>query len=751
MSFLVGSLVLGLGMLGGQSSSLPALVPQPAEYSKKSGEFEILPSTVIVSGNESIAEADKLAKLLRKATGYPLPIRPTKPTKDFIEFDLKPEMKWLGRSGYRVSVRPEYVSIRSFGIEGLFYGMQTLRQLLPNEVESNDPVFRDWLVPAVEISDSPRFEWRGMHLDESRHFFGKDSVKKFIDLLALYKFNKFHWHLVDDGGWRIEIKKYPDLTRIGGWRIGDGRGFNHSELFFNQNDGVYQVYGGFYTQEDIKEVVQYAADRHIEIIPEIEMPGHSLTALWVNRQLACDEASVNRALPQIRTQFVNTFCAGKEETYHFLQDVLDEVTALFPGKYVHIGGDEVDRTTWETCTDCAALRERQRLNGTSEQYVYFMQRMATYLKTKGKQAVAWDDVLEAGLPANLMVMSWLGDAGGKAAAQQGVQAIMAPQERTYFDRLHTITSVQDVYGFDPMPKGLTQGQQALILGGQGQIWTEKLETWGELEQMAFPRVLAMSEALWSAVEAKNWARFSAGLESQTERLDALKVQSHVPRPSYDSVLVAFRDSAVLPPPAAQSGMRAKMTSDGRDPTSASEDFNRPFVVQESKTVKVAYARVSGAVGQPSEVQFWRYLPPGQPLEAGLWADWYEGRFRGVDGFTGSVERTGVETWANQWRFLGDPFGVRFSGFIRIPSDGTYTFSLKSDDGSRMTLAGTTLLDLSSVGIIQAGQVTVKLVKGDYPFELLYFNGGGNRELLWEVEAAGFRRRSVPTEWLFRAK
>ncbi len=742
---------IAFAFLGQKSASLPSIVPQPQEYTRKVGEFEILPSTVIVASGDALGEAEIIAGMLRVSTGYPLPIRPIKPAKDYIELDLKPEMKWLGGEGYRVSVRDEYVSIRAFERAGLFYGIQSFRQLLPLEVESKKQVFLDWKVPAVEVSDGPRFSWRGMHLDESRHFFGKENVKKFIDTLALYKFNKFHWHLVDDGGWRIEIKKYPDLTRIGGWRIGDGRGFDHSQIFFNQNDGVYQVYGGFYTQEDIKEVVAYATARHVEIVPEIEMPSHSLPALWVNRELACDEASVNKVLPSIRTQFVNTYCPGKPATYEFLQNVLNEVVALFPGKYVHIGGDEVDKKTWQTCTDCVTLRQKEKLADVHEEYGYFMRRMSGFLKRKGRVAGGWDEILEGGSTLNTIVMSWRGEAGARAAALAGEQAILAPQQQTYFDHGYVATPMKEVYSFDPMPKGLTLPQQSLILGGQGQVWTERLERWPDVEQMVFPRMLALSEALWTPLALKDWNRFSEVVAEQSERLDVLGVESHVREPEYDSILVAFRDSSILPPPSQSTGLGAKFTTDGSNPTSASEDLKHPFTVTESRTVKVAFQRKGGAVGRPDTIHYLKYKAPSGALEPGLWADWYGGRFRSVEGFSGTVERTGVETWANQWRFLGDPFGVRFSGIVRIPNDGTYTFSLRSDDGSRLTLAGFQLIDLSEVGVAQASQVTVKLVKGDYPFELLYFDGGGNRELLWEVESAGFRRRSVPTEWLFRAK
>lgn len=749
MGLVLSTISLSLGMVGLQTSPLPAIVPMPSEYVRKAGEFEILPSTVIVADNQELGEADRLARFLRRATGYPLPIRPSKPVKDYIEFDLKPEMKWLGEEGYRLNVRSDYVSIRSFGIPGLFYGAQSLRQMLPPEIESPEPLFMDWKIPGADISDTPRFEWRGMHLDVSRHFFGVGEIKKFIDMLALYKFNRFHWHLVDDGGWRIEIKKYPDLTRIGGWRIGDGRGWDHSQLFFNQNDGVYQVYGGYYTQDQIRDVVEYATLRHITVVPEIEMPGHSLPALWVRRDLACDEASVNRVLPQIKTQFVNTYCPGKEATYQFLEDVLSEVTELFPGEYVHIGGDEVDKRTWQTCTQCADMRARQRLNGSNELYGYFMNRMSSFLKSKGKTAVAWDEVLEGGLPSNTVVMSWRGDEGAKSAVRTEAKAIMTPQQLTYFDHSYGATPLKEVYSFDPVPKGLTVEQSALIKGGQGQVWTERLEQWSDVEQAVFPRILALSESLWTPAKVKNWQRFEAGVTGQIARLDQLGVQSYIPEPEFDYYFVAFRDSVTLNPPKAPEGFTAKRTTDGSIPRSGSDDFRLPFVVRESGTINVAFQRGNGAMGKPVALRFVKVTEPEVRLVPGLWADWYSGRFRSVEGFSGSVERTEVPTWANQWRFLGDPFGVRFHGVISIPADGIYTFSLTSDDGSQFRLAGQTLIDVSAVGSSGAGLMRVRLLQGRYPFELLYFNAGGGRELLWEVEAAGFRRRGVPTEWLFR--
>lgn len=539
--------LLGLALIG-QTQPLPPIIPQPQEYVRKSGQFELLPTTVIVAGVEERAEAEKLALMLRRATGYPILLQSSRPVKDYIEFDAKPELRWLGAEGYRVSVRPGFVLIRSFAAEGLFHGIQTFRQLMPIEVESAEPVFTSWKVPAVEISDTPRFPWRGMHLDESRHFFGKDAVKKYIDLMSLYKFNRFHWHLVDDGGWRLEIPRYPDLTRVGAWRLGDGHGYDHATLSFNPNDGVYQVYGGFYTHEDVREIVAYAAERHVDIVPEIEMPSHSLPALWAYRVLACDSDSVRRVLPALRTQFVNTYCPGKQETWTFIHAVLDEVCALFPGSKIHIGGDEHDLRTWADCRYCLELRNRHGLDNPESEYSWFMGQVAGYLRSKGKEPVAWDEAIGFGPIPGLTVMSWRGDSGAVKAAKSGQPAIVAPQEFAYFDRSEAVTSTAKVYGFDPMPKSLNAIQQKSILGGQGQIWTERLMDWPSVERAAIPRMLALSESLWTEPKNKNWNRFSTGLPVADKRLRALGMKGHSAGDEVGPLMFSLPDRDSSEPP-----------------------------------------------------------------------------------------------------------------------------------------------------------------------------------------------------------
>ncbi|MBX3115399.1 MAG: beta-N-acetylhexosaminidase [Fimbriimonadaceae bacterium] len=526
MAGLLAASVLVAGLFGQPAKPDPVVIPYPMEMTKKPGEFEILPSTQIVATGEALEVANSFANYARVPTGYPLSIRPTKPIKDYIEFEVKDELKWLGPEGYRINVRETFISIRSATPQGLFYGVQSLRQLLPHSIESKEAVFTNWKVPGLDITDMPRFSWRGLMLDESRHFFGQEKVKKLIDTLALYKINRFHWHLVDDGGWRVEIKKYPELTKIGAWRAGDGRGWNNSDVFFHPNDGIVEVYGGFYTQDQIRDVVAYAAERNVEIVPEIEMPGHSLPALWVNRELACDDATLNKLLPNLPYQFANVYCAGNEKTYEFLEGVLDEVCELFPGKYVHIGGDEVDQRAWQTCTKCVDRRIKERLNGTDELQSYFVSRMASYLKSKGKVAIGWDEILEGGKLKDAAVMSWRGTEGGTKAINQGFAAVMSPTSHCYFDYSYATTPVEKVYGFDPMPPKLTVLQQALLLGAQGNIWTERMESFDRVEEMVFPRVLALSEALWTPSKLKSFARFQKNLPQAQNRLNALGVNYH---------------------------------------------------------------------------------------------------------------------------------------------------------------------------------------------------------------------------------
>ena len=416
--------------------------------------------------------------------------------------------------------------------EALFYGIQTLLQLLPTEKDStNNNRFE---IPQLIIKDYPRFQYRGMHLDVGRHFFGVNEIKKYIDYLAYHKFNNFHWHLTEDQGWRIEIKKYPLLTSVGGFRNGTITGHHPG----TGNDSL--RYGGFYTQEEVKEIVKYAQDRYITIIPEIEMPGHSSAAIAAYPQLSCfpDESTkispntpwsgsrTGKQVQQTWGVFEDVYCPS-DYTFTFLENVLDEVMQLFPSKYIHIGGDECPKTAWKRSPFCQELIKEKNLKDEHGLQSYFISTIEKYINSKGKKIIGWDEILEGGLAPNATVMSWRGEEGGIAASRQHHDVIMTPDGYCYFNysqrknedslTIGGFLPVEKVYNYEPVPKELNEQEAKFVLGAQGNVWTEYIGNMSLLEYMVFPRMSALSEVLWSPKESRNWSEFSSELTAIYKR------------------------------------------------------------------------------------------------------------------------------------------------------------------------------------------------------------------------------------------
>ncbi|SKA12201.1 beta-N-acetylhexosaminidase [Sediminibacterium ginsengisoli] len=512
----------------------PMLIPQPEQMEVRQGSFTISKNTkIILQGSGLEKSARFLRDYLEKIHGISLQVKQGgNAGKGNIVLNYeKQEYRLPG--AYRLDVSNDAIYIAGDNGEGCFYGVQTLIQLLP---------FRkgpQLAVPAVAITDKPRFAYRGMHLDVSRHFFPVSFIKKYIDFIAMYKMNSFHWHLTDDQGWRIEIKKYPRLTQVGGYRNGTiigrypGKG----------NDGI--RYGGYYTQEEIKEVVKYAADRYITVLPEIEMPGHASAAIAAYPQLSCfpEEAtrhpsqtawngdSTGKKVQQSWGVFPDVF-APTEYTFEFLQNVLDEVIQLFPGKYIHIGGDECPKDNWKRSAFCQQLIKEKGLKDEHGLQSYFIRRIEQYLNKKGRQIIGWDEILEGGLAPNATVMSWRGEKGGIEAARQQHQVIMTPGGWMYFDHTQdknedsvTIggyTTIQKVYSYEPVPKELNEAESNYILGAQANLWTEYIKNTAKVEYMIFPRMSALSEVLWSRKEKRSWPDFEKRLGNEFSRYDWLK-------------------------------------------------------------------------------------------------------------------------------------------------------------------------------------------------------------------------------------
>ncbi len=484
------------------------IIPKPTAIKYYEGNFDLSKPVKILKDQEIYLSKTHLDKLRSK-----LSQQNTEKGAGTIVFQLAEEEK-LGEEGYQLKIEKNRIQILAKAEPGLFYGLQSLLQLIQKSENNN--------IPCMEITDVPAFEWRGMHLDVCRHFFPVEFVKKYIDLLAMHKMNSFHWHLTEDQGWRIEIKQYPKLTEVGSVREATMLGKNWDEF-----DG--QPHGGYYTQEEIKEVVAYAKERYITIVPEIEMPGHSLAALAAYPEYGCTGGPYEVA--KTWGVFEDVYCAGKDSTFIFLQNILSEIIELFPGEYIHIGGDECPKTRWEECKDCQARIKAEGLKDEAELQSYFVRHIEQFLLKNNRKLIGWDEILEGGLAAEATVMSWRGESGGIEAAHMGHDVVMCPNDICYFDHYQEspekeplaiggLTTLEDVYHYHPVPEELEAKQQHHILGAQGNLWTEYISTAEKLEYMALPRLCALSEVVWTEQGKKDWESFSSRMDRHYSYLDS---------------------------------------------------------------------------------------------------------------------------------------------------------------------------------------------------------------------------------------
>ena len=509
------------------------IIPEPVRWQSSNGQFVISAQVRLVASKGAEPVAASFAQALAPSLGFELKVQSSKPkaTQPFISFLLDPGLLQLGKEGYRLSVTQARIELRALQPAGLFYGVQSLRQLLPPQaLGSQECPGIEWTIACVEIEDYPRFGWRGVMLDVCRHFMPTKFILKFIDLLALHKLNTFHWHLTEDQGWRIEIKRYPKLTEVGAWRRETLVGHLHSDRAKLSYDGI--RHGGFYTQEEVREVVEYARQRYINVLPEIEMPGHAQAAIAAYPELGntATQLEVSRGWG-IHEDVFNV----EEGTISFLQDVLDEVMGLFPSSFIHVGGDEVPKTHWKNSPAAQKRIKELGLKNEEELQSYFIRSMDTFLASRGRRLVGWDEILEGGLAPGATVMSWRGEEGGIAAANAGHDVVMAPHQYTYLDYYqaqdHTreplaiggYIPLQMVYEYEPIPAAIRPDQVSHILGTQAQLWTEYLPDPAHVEYMAFPRLCALAEVAWTPPAQKDYADFTHRLKEHLHRLEVLKV------------------------------------------------------------------------------------------------------------------------------------------------------------------------------------------------------------------------------------
>lgn len=633
--------------IGFAQNSLP-LIPQPKELKRMDGNFTVNRNTKIVVKDAAFQnEADLFNQFLLLNYGFELQIvSHTKGHTNIIEIQKATE----GKSGsYTLNILPSKIQIASNENQGVFYGFQTLIQLLPLTKD------QQIIFPCLQIKDEPKYQWRGMHLDVGRHLFPTAFIKKYIDYMAMYKMNTFHWHLTEDQGWRIEIKKYPKLTQIGAWRKGS--------IVGHYRDQIYDTirYGGFYTQDEIKEVVAYAKKRHITVVPEIEMPGHSQAALAAYPELACTSGPFEVAL---KWGVLEDVYCPKEATFQFLENVLTEVMELFPSEYIHIGGDECPKIRWKNCAHCQALIKSEGLKNEHELQSYFIKRIEKFLNSKGRKIIGWDEILEGGLAPNAAVMSWRGTQGGIDAAKQYHNVVMTPSSHCYFDHyqgdpkhepiaIGGFTPVEKVYAYDPTPAALSPEEAKYIMGAQGNVWTEYITTPEHVEYMTMPRMAALAEVVWGTSNANNYKDFQNRLLQHFAVLDKMGVNYSKAIYGVTSKVSESTDGKgvllTLSTNFSDSGIR--YTTDGSDPIETSIVYANPILIDKSISVKATYFENGKQLGPTIEQAFvvskstgkkvTLKMPPHQNYNKG-------GAFSLVDGMLGSRKEQGFD-WLG---FLG---------------------------------------------------------------------------------------------------
>jgi hexosaminidase len=489
------------------------IIPKPLEISVLNGTFELNENTVIIASRDLSLQAEQLRSYLSPASGFMLPVKKRDSGGNLIELKLSDELSSLGEEGYKLNITGKKVLITAYKPHGILWGIQTLRQLFPDEILRKAVVDNvEWTLPCVNIVDKPRFKWRGLMIDYSRTFWNKSQTEKYIDAISYYKMNKLHMHLTDDQGWRIEINKYPDLTNIA-----------------SKFDTIYHELKerqGYYSKEDIRELVRYAQDRNVEIIPEIEMPGHTSEIFAAYPQFSCtgDTLSIKPFFkgPGVHNEIL---CAGKEETFKFLEDVLSEVCELFPSEYIHIGGDEAPKASWKACPLCQKRIKDEGLKDEDELQSWFIKRIEKYLNSRGKKIIGWDEIIEGGLSKTATVMYWRGwmEDAPLIAVNQGNDVIMSPTSHCYFDYPYEKISTERVYSFEPLSGKLENVNPKHILGVQANFWSHIDRTEPSMDRQIFPRILALAEVGWTQNQNKNWEDFSVRLKHQYKSIDLLDI------------------------------------------------------------------------------------------------------------------------------------------------------------------------------------------------------------------------------------
>ena len=702
------------------------IVPEPKMIEQQAGDFVLTSRTTVVTDNDTLkAIADYFAKKIERSTGYCLDI--VKEAKDdCIRLSLDPTLN-IKDEGYKLTVSPHDISVSARSFQGVFYAMQTVMQLLPAEIESDKLVKGvAWTLPCVTIEDEPAYSYRGMMLDVSRHFHDIDFVKKQLDIMAMFKLNRFHWHLTNDHLWTIEIKKYPELTEIGSVR--------------HNADGT--IHQGYYTQEQIKEVVAYAAERFITVIPEVELPGHALAALTAYPELSCTGGPF-----QLRNKWgveENVYCAGNEQTFKFLENVLEEVIPLFPGKFFHIGGDECPKKKWNACPKCQKRIRDEKLKDAHGLQSYFVHRIEKVLLKHGKRMIGWDEILEGGLAPTATVMSWRGEEGGIEAASMGHDVIMTPAKWLYIDfgqgnievepvAINFTTLLSKTYNYNPTPENIPVDLRSHVLGAQGNMWTEYATTPDYTEYLLYPRILAVAELTWTPLEKKDYASFEGRLNNQLVRLDEHHINYHIPLPEgpmADRVVITGTDTLRF---SNSRNIPMVYTLDGTEPTIHSAVYSDPIIVNDNQVIRIATLLPSGKMSRIRVIEVVKEdLLPAYvgDTDPGILLSHANGEFYFVKDTEGATwETPEIVTDFNLKPALEDKGAFRYSGYFEVPRDGVYYLSTEMDE---LQIDGKVVLSNDGKLIRHSHtRTSLALQQGKHAFSLLFINNNiGGYPRIW---------------------
>ncbi|MCC7306515.1 MAG: family 20 glycosylhydrolase [Acidobacteria bacterium] len=737
-----------------QNSAI-SIIPEPQSVERSAGQFTLSKKTKIVATGEGGKRlAAILNDLFSSNYGFKLGVGKKALSKDAIVLKIA-DSSGTEQKGenYTLRVTPDLVEIAG-GEAGGFYAIQSLIQLMPAKSAG------DVGIPAININDSPRFAYRGMHLDVSRHFMPISFVKKYIDLMSQYKFNTFHWHLTDDQGWRIEIKKYPKLTEVGSKRSESLLG-RYSPTF--KGDGV--PVEGFYTQQQIKDVIAYAKARYVTVIPEIELPGHASAALAAYPELGKGCAAPDYKFEVKKTWgiFKEVFCPT-EETFKFLEDVLDETIKLFPDSpYVHIGGDEVLKDFWKDSAYVQELKKRENLKDEHEVQSYFIRRIEKFINSKGKKIIGWDEILEGGVAPNATIMSWRGEKGGIEAAKAHHDVIMTPNTYVYFDygqgdpayeplNIGAYIPLEKVYGWDPVPKEIALDEAKYILGGQANIWTEYLKTPAAVEYMAFPRMIALAEVLWTQPANKNYADFKRRLAANLPRLEAQNINFRIPEPDgLKNTIVGVDGKAELELTPFAPNYKIYYTLDGSTPDENSKQYTSPveFTVAKGEVVTVKTIEVIPS-GRKSSIYAATYVnreplaavDPPQKRPGVSWELFIPNPEPSGEGTRTTGESRSI--LLNQFEKNADlkkPFVATFDGYMNAPTAGIYEFRVDSTWDVTVILDGQRIIDDAGTKDLKVRSAIVPLAAGFHQISLRYNHRGGdsNYRVSWGLKGMGLGR------------